>query len=597
MDYKQYKSQYNNAAVQGRRTPKKKKPNSIIVAMAVLVLMLILITVLMIFTVFMRPEYVARSVTVEAGREGIYASDFIVEEGHTAEFAKGVTYDLSSVDEYKITLIVDGKKCTSKLIVVDTQPPTAKVSDISVWQGSEISAYDCVSDIVDATKVEVSFKKKPDTKKVGKQEVTVVLKDEGGNKTEYNVIVNVVTDDALLYTHYVSELGEPLPSADVFTGKSGIGRYLSDLSGISTTTVGIYMLQIESEGKIYDVVLEIADKTPPTATVTPQNCYNKAPAASDFISNIVDRSKVTVRYQSEPILGGDGTYDVVLVLEDAYGNQTVYISYFTYAVDTEAPVITKAPSELAVEVDKPIIWRSSVEASDNSGNFELFLDTSGANLDYPGVYTVRIVARDAAGNEAVRLVKLTVKEKAITDEMLAEVIKGIENDIGVTPEMTAVEKIYQVYIYAKSSIGYVGTSSHKDWRREAYATLSGGFSGDCFTYASVSYAILDYLGFDVHLVERAESAKIEGTGTHFWLIVNIGTERSPAWYHFDSTPQAAPYHTVNTYLMTDAQVDAFTNWRNSNKLVNYYVYDKSKFPTIATTPIENITQIPPQFYN
>ncbi|MGM9643019.1 MAG: transglutaminase domain-containing protein [Eubacteriales bacterium] len=598
MDYKQYRSQYRGDTVQKHREPQKKSPdsNSLIVAMIVLVLMLLLITALMIVTVFMRPEYVARSVTVEAGREGIYASDFIVAEGHTAEFAEGVTYDLSSVNEYKITLIVDGKKCISKLIVVDTQPPTARAGDISVWQGSEVSASDCVKDIVDATKVEVSFKKKPDTNKIGKHEVTVVLTDEGGNKTEYKIFINVVPKDSLLYTHYVSELGEPLPSADVFSGKSGVGRYLSDISGISTTTAGIYMLQIEAEGKTYDVVLEIADRTPPTATVTPQNCYNKAPSASDFISDIVDCSEVTVRYQSEPSIGGAGTYDVVLVLTDAHGNQTIYTSYFILAIDTEAPVISKAPEELEVDTGKPIIWRALVEASDNSGSFELFLDISGADLDLPGKYTVEIVARDAAGNETRRSVKLTVNDGFITDAMLAQVIKSLEADIGITPEMTVIEKIYQVYIYTKSSIHYVGTSPHTDWRHEAYATLSGGFSGDCFTYAAVSYAILDYLGFDVHLIERAESAKIEGTGTHFWLLVNIGTESSPAWYHFDSTPQAAPYHTVNTYLMTDAQIDAFTRWRNSNKLVNYYVYDKEKYPAVCTDTIEDLTDIPPEFY-
>ncbi len=589
------RNQFSSESVQ-RRVPNQKNGRTLIYAMLALVVMLIIIIAAMLATTLARPSYVARSVTVEAGRPGIFASDFLIDkDNHTAVFAEGVSYDLSSVNNYKIELIVDGKKCTSTLIVVDTQPPSGFVVDISVWEGSKVEASDCVSDIVDATKVEVSFRKAPDTSKVGKQEVTVLLKDEGGNKTEYKLFVTVAAKNSLLYTHYVSELGDPIPSADVFSGKPGIGKYLSDVSIISTESAGTYMLQIEVDGKMHDVVLEIADRTPPSATVTPQSCYNKVPAASDFVTNIVDKSNVTVKYKTEPAVSGTGTYDVMIVLTDSYGNETVYVTYFTLVNDTEAPVIEKAPSELTVDTGSAIAWRASVKASDNSGEFELFLDTSKANLNLPGVYTVEIVARDAAGNEARHPVKLTVNDGSVTDEMLHNVIKSIEKDIGLTPDMDQEYRMYYVFRYVYDSIKYTSTSSHHDWRHEAYATLSGGFAGDCFTYASVSYAILDYLGYEVHLIERAESAKVEGTGTHFWVMVNIGTKSAPEWYHFDATPQAAPYN-LPTYLMTNAQLEAFTRWRNSNKLDNFYVYDKEKYPTVSTIIMVDLA-IPPEFFH
>ena len=62
----------------------------------------------------------------------------------------------------------------------------------------------------------------------------------------------------------------------------------------------MYMIQISMDGTIYDVVLEIADRTAPTATVTPQNSYNSIPAPEAFISNIIDKSQVSVSYESEP---------------------------------------------------------------------------------------------------------------------------------------------------------------------------------------------------------------------------------------------------------------------------------------------------------
>ncbi len=597
MDYRDYRNKYTGEDGRDRRTPMKNNSKTVMYAMAALILMLCVIAAVIFITLLSRPSFVARSVTVEAGRSAIKASDFLTESGHTAEFSEGTVYDLSAVGEYKITLIVDEKECTSKLVVADTKAPTATSIDVSVWQGSEVDAASCVIDIIDVTEVEVYFKKKPDTGTIGKQEATVVLEDRGGNKTEYSVFINVVSSSGLLYTHYVSELGEAIPSADVFTGKPGVGRYLSDIAGIGTDAAGTYMLQIEADGGTYDVVLEIADRTPPTATVTPQTGYNSIPKPESFISEIVDRSRVSITYETEPVLNGNATVDVVLVLTDAFGNKTVYTSYFTVVNDTSAPVIVKAPEELEVDTGKSIIWRASVEATDDSGNVELSLDTAGANLGVPGVYTIEIVARDAAGNEARRPVKLTVNDGSVTPEMLQAAIANIEKDLLIKPGMTAEEKIYCVYRYVYDGLKYSNTSNHIDRRHEAYIALSGAMTGDCFTYAACSYAILEYLGYPVHLIERAESAKTEGTGTHFWVLVNIGTEASPQWYHFDATPMKYPYNSSATYLMTNSQINAYTKWRNAtnDKVENYYTYDVEKYPAVSTWNMTTLT-IPSQYY-
>ena len=286
MDYKDYRSKYNSEPVRKERsTPTNGQ--QIVYAIAALSVLLVVVVALLLGNMFSRPDFVARSVTVEAGRSAISPTDFLIDKSHTAEFGDGVSYSLSEVGEYKIRLIVDGSACVTKLIVVDTNAPTATVTDLSVWQGTELHAEDCVSDIKDATNVEVKFKKKPNLDKAGRQDITVILEDGSGNKTEYSFVLTVVDEHGLLYTHYVSELGDELPSADVFTGREGAGKYLSELSGINKDAAGIYMLQVLCDDVAYDVVLEIADRTPPTATVTPQTCYNKIPAAADFISNIV----------------------------------------------------------------------------------------------------------------------------------------------------------------------------------------------------------------------------------------------------------------------------------------------------------------------
>lgn len=594
MDYREYRSQYNNTTERREVNPKSAKP--ILYAIIALAVMLCIIVAVIVSSALSRPDYVARSVTVEAGRSSIEASDFLVDKSHSAEFGDGAVFDLSAVGEYKIPLVVDGKNCTTKLIVIDTKAPSGSVRDMSVWQGSKLDAESCVSDIKDATAVSVKFKKKPDTDELGKREVTVILEDGGGNTTEYTFVLNVVSSSGLLYTHYVSELGEDLPSADVFTGKSGVGEYLSDISSISPNAAGIYMLQISADGNTFDVVLEITDTVAPTATVTPQVCYNKIPEASEFISGIVDKSRVTVSYETEPDMASSGRVDVNIVLTDAHGNKTVYSTYFEVMSDTKAPEILKAPDALEVDTGATIIWRASVEATDDSGKVDLDLDTNGADLNTPGVYTVEIVARDDAGNETRRKVKLTVHDGSITESMLFEVIKKIEKGLLITSKMNAEEKVYSVFRYVYDNMKYSNTSAHIDWRQEAYVTLNGGFTGDCFTYCATSYALLKYLGFDVRIVERAESAKIEGTGTHFWVLVNIGSEAEPKWYHFDATPQRSPYN-LATYLMTDAQLEAYTKWRNDTyKLENYYTYDVEKFPEVSKWQMVSL-EIPAKYFD
>ena len=235
MDYRDYRSKYNNESVQRHKKPRNGNGKPILAAIVLLAIILAVVVVFLIAGVASRPEFVARSVTVEAGRSAIKASDFLMDKSHTAEFAEGTEYDLSKVGEYKIEIIVDGSVCSTKLIVVDTVAPTAFVADFSVRKGSELRAEDCVSDIIDATEVEIKFKKKPDTDKIGKHDVTVILEDGGGNKTEYSFVLDVVSESGLLYTHYVSELGEPLPSADAFTGKSGVGEYVTAVSNINTS--------------------------------------------------------------------------------------------------------------------------------------------------------------------------------------------------------------------------------------------------------------------------------------------------------------------------------------------------------------------------
>jgi len=91
------------------------------------------------------------------------------------------------------------------------------------------------------------------------------------------------------------------------------------------------------------------------------------------------------------------------------------------------------------------------------------------------------------------------------------------------------------------------------------------------------------------MVKRREDlAKLSGSN-HFWLLVNFGTEEEPLWYHYDATPIRKPFNRV-TYMMTDAQLIAYTNYRadSSPQKLYYYTFDTSLHPASATRIVEDM---------
>lgn len=80
------------------------------------------------------------------------------------------------------------------MTIEDTKAPTAKANDVTVNKDGQIEANQFVTDIKDATKVDVSFKDKPDVSKDGESEVTIVLTDEGKNQKEVKAKLTVVSD-------------------------------------------------------------------------------------------------------------------------------------------------------------------------------------------------------------------------------------------------------------------------------------------------------------------------------------------------------------------------------------------------------------------
>lgn len=535
------------------------------------------------------PDYIATSATVEAGNTFL-ASDFVLEEGHTAEFAadfagqftrEGVA-SINHIGEYAVGLTVDGESYSINLVVQDTIAPKASARVITICQGDFLTAEQCVTEIKDQTDVSCSFQKEPDLSQVGEVNEIVILTDEAGNRTEVPVTITILDKHAVLAESYTIEAGESIPAVEELISVNRTGTYLTDISVINTSLVGNYILEVEIEGAVYSTELIIQDTIAPVATVSPITAYYGAPfpSASSFVSGITDEGPVVVSYETDPGAAVSEQSMVRIVLTDQAGNRTVYESQCSVASDDEAPRFVTFPEKLEADVNTTIIWRAMVSAEDNSGMVDLSLDTTEVNLEKPGTYTACFVAKDSVGNETRQEVKVILHDNSVTKEMMDQMCAEIIGEI-ITEDMTTQEKLYAVSKYVSSKISYTSEGVHDDVRREAYLGLGTRRNGDCFTFCAASHELLSYMGYEVQIIRRSPEF-VKESGNHFWLLVNCGTKEEPLWYHHDSSPHSKPFN-QETHMMTDAQLKAYTNYRNNSASVkHYYAFDTSLHPASAT---------------
>ncbi len=104
------------------------------------------------------------------------------------------TIDFTVLGEKAVTLKYRNDICQISIMVVDTVAPVATVVEKNVKEGGSLTADAFVSDIVDASPVEVAFARTPDFSALGTVEVRLVLKDAAGNTTYYDTKAHVIID-------------------------------------------------------------------------------------------------------------------------------------------------------------------------------------------------------------------------------------------------------------------------------------------------------------------------------------------------------------------------------------------------------------------
>ena len=220
-----------------------------------------------------------------------------------------------------------------------------------------------------------------------------------------------------------------------------------------------------------------------------------------------------------------------------------------------------------------IAYREGVLAIDpEDGELTFSVDSVAVDLDVPGVYTVIYRAMDSAGHVTEERVQVTVIARAVTYDQLWTVADAMIARNGLA-SLSREQLCEDLYYAIKREMTYTSDSDKTDWVAEAYRGFTVG-EGDCFTYYAVARACFERLGVSVLTVQRTPDVL---PSTHYWLLVNMGTEDQPAWYHWDVCPHYMEYP-LTSILLTDAELLAY-----NDRVPHYYTFDTSLYPA---TPIE-----------
>ena len=275
------------------------------------------------------------------------------------------------------------------------------------------------------------------------------------------------------------------------------------------------------------------------------------------------------------------------------------------SADRRAPVITGPAEKYAIAyTGEPISYKSYVSVSDDSGDYTLKVDADSVNTSVEGKYKVKYTATDASGNKSTYELTLYIKNGDYSKTKLMDLVAKKAASLGITREMRRVEQIEKIYDFVNSptksknnaNIYFNDVSNtpaqqtsretwESDWVEEACRTLMmDRMQGDCYTYYAVSRAFFEYFGIENVGIKRSERSTM--SGTHFWNVVNVGTESEPIWYYYDATRLAGSFSDGgrNGCLMTESKLQSYVGSKGED---DFYLFDKWEgFPKISTEAVK-----------
>ncbi len=496
------------------------------------------------------------ALALEAGSPAPKAEDFLIDRYTDIQMDPITDAMMHEPGEYPIRITADGTETQSTLIIKDTVPPTGRPVTFVAAPGEAVAPEDLVADIFDETAVTATFETEPDLENRLPQTVGVILRDRGGNETKLygTLLVTGVAPVEIEAHHGLLDVSE-LALEGEYTDARISWQFTPDVPGL-------HVIIVLLDGQENYALIEVKDTTPPAIEVQKTEGFLNRPLPAEALAFATDVTETTLEYVNEPDWAEE-IQDVTLAAADASGNRSEETFTLTLVPDTDPPQIYGVVDRIAY-IGEPIAYLKEVYAEDNAdGRTEIIVE-SDVDTQNPGTYEVVFTTEDKAGNRASASCTYTLIAATVSEQDVRTLAQGVLKEI-ITDNMVQAEKLKAVFNYVQSHVHYVGGSDKTDWRQEAVRGFRTG-RGDCFTFYSVTRALLDELG-----VEYMSVTRLGGATRHYWTIVNLGT----GWYHFDTTISST--HQSRCFMWTNEQCQIKPHfWR----------FDRSKYPEIATEPFD-----------
>ena len=202
--------------------------------------------------VWMKSEY-----TLELG-EQLSKEDLLFNPQRDGYMLKQDDIDIinqSGIGEYTIASLVDENVC--QIQVVDTTPPELVLTDVSIYQGENVTLDSFVESYYDVSgDVQVRLLSQPDVDTLGMQTITIEATDINGNTTTSTATLAVVEDKTPpvikgLSTLTVAKRSNPdyLAGVSAVDKVDGACEVSYDSRGVDLTTAGTYYVTYTSKDK------------------------------------------------------------------------------------------------------------------------------------------------------------------------------------------------------------------------------------------------------------------------------------------------------------------------------------------------------------
>ena len=352
-------------------------------------------------------------------------------------------------------------------------------------------------------------------------------------------------------------------------------EFVSDVSVIDMSQVASYKLTLANDGNKVQSVLNVIDDVPPVADPVPQKVYSlELPDPNDCITNLYDKSDVTVEYAEGTDLSAGGNLIVSVIITDIYDNRTVVEVPFEVTSDVTPPVILGTRDLEFMAGVIPDYAEGVTVTDDMDPDPQLIIDDTEVDPYTVGQYPLTYMAQDAGGNEAMITVTVTVIEndgsvpttkpggnggnggrsssgsrnnngkysKCTPSDAYAKARK-IYNSI-CNSSMSDVKRGLKIFYWVNHNISFSFRGvDHTSWAAAACQAF-GNRRSSCYGQWAACKALLDVAGIPNRKVWRSNAAKV-----HVWCLCYL----NGGWYHCDAT-QWPGYGHYFAYMMTDAEI-------------------------------------------